>query len=771
MRNVLLKNTCLVGFLVCLCSPVRAQDSTEPVRVSSVGPVSRSIRSITVDPQNSSTLYAVTATGLFKSNDGGTSWTSSGLPGVAITNLFIDPQLTTTIYASASGYPGYLYNSFDGGTTWNQSAGNVAGLFPRNLSTLTIDSQHQGTLYVGAYPSPNGSVFKSSDSGATWQRAGVGIPDGCFILALAIDPRDANTVYAAGYCRTDFLAVFKSTSGGTSWSEVTYLMTNGGLNIQGLAVDPIHTSTLYFTTATDVAKSTDGGRSWTRIYSGLSACCHGPVVIDSQNSSTLYVQRLDGLIYKSTNGGQNWTALNFSTGFLTGSLTADPRNSNTLFAATSGIAYKSTDGGATWNALNSDLPTVPISSALLIDPQNSERLYAATPGYVGCSSAACLVGSKTLMSTDTGKTWAPIFDGVIMAIDPQNPANLYAQKLVQRDPSDDDVCDSKSFGIFKSVDVGMSWVDTGFRDCFNGLVVDPRNPTTVYAATYYSGVTKSIDAGGSWTPVNEGLPAKSAITALAIDSQNPQILYASAGLTLFKSSDAGATWNSTALSLWKGTSISALTIDPQNTSTLYAATSSVPGGLWKSVDGGASWRGLSPSPGPAVTPTVYVVAVSPKNSQTLYAATNLGVITSADGGENWQFLASGIGAIYGLVIDPKHENTLYAGGPGGLFQIGPPTVTAIGFDVTVVSGGGSYTAIIGGLNLGDDTTFDLQLRAPGSTVEIEALNWQTGKSASHSVPAGLDTGTWIVDGARAHQDPGNHSGRFAPVSATITVAP
>jgi hypothetical protein len=163
--------------------------------------------------------------------------------------------------------------------------------------------------------------------------------------------------------------------------------------------------------------------------------------------------------------------------------------------------------------------------------------------------------------------------------------------------------------------------------------------------------------------------------------------------------------------------------------------------------------------------------VSPKNSQTLYAGTNLGVITSADGGENWQFLASGIGAIYGLVIDPKHENTLYAGGPGGLFLIGPPTVTGITFDVPVVSGGGSYTAIIVGLNLGDDTVFDIQVRAPGSTVEIEAFNWQTGTSASHSVPAGLDTGTWIVDAARAHQDPGNHTGRSGQVSATITVAP
>jgi photosystem II stability/assembly factor-like uncharacterized protein len=287
----------------------------------------------------------------------------------------------------------------------------------------------------------------------------------------------------------------------------------------------------------------------------------------------------------------------------------------------------------------------------------------------------------------------------------------------------------------------------------------------VYAATENSGVVKSIDGGGNWTQSNAGLPTKT-IVALAIDPQNPQILYAAAGSTVFKSINGGLTWDSTALTIARST-LSAVTVDPQ--STVYVVDSQVPGALWKSVDQGASWLNVPPLA--EVPATVYSVTVSPKIPGTLYAGTNFGVMTSSDGGGDWLPLASGIGPASILLIDPKRENTLYAGGRGGLFRIAPPTVTAIAFDVTRVTAGASYTATIDGLNLGEDTYFDVRVRPPGSTADIVALNWQTGPSANHSIPSGLDTGSWTVTGVRAHQDPENHTGSFTPVSAAIMVSP
>jgi hypothetical protein len=163
--------------------------------------------------------------------------------------------------------------------------------------------------------------------------------------------------------------------------------------------------------------------------------------------------------------------------------------------------------------------------------------------------------------------------------------------------------------------------------------------------------------------------------------------------------------------------------------------------------------------------------VDPKDSA-IYAGTDLGVFTSADGGQNWTLLTSNTGSTQLLV--PGLEGTLYAGGPGGLFAISPTppsVVTAVSFDRSTVRIGASYTTTIAGSNLSDDMFFDVQARAPGTVDDILVFNWQIGTFQTHSLPAGLAIGTWTIDGVRPHQDPENHIGSFSPVSAAITVSP
>jgi hypothetical protein len=74
-----------------------------------------------------------------------------------------------------------------------------------------------------------------------------------------------------------------------------------------------------------------------------------------------------------------------------------------------------------------------------------------------------------------------------------------------------------------------------------------------------------------------------------------------------------------------------------------------------------------------------------------------------------------------------------------------------------------------GLNLTNQTNFDVLFQAPGNAAFIEALNWQTGSAASHTVRLGTSTGSWTISGVRAHQDPADHTGSYVPVSASITV--
>ena len=100
-----------------------------------------------------------------------------------------------------------------------------------------------------------------------------------------------------------------------------------------------------------------------------------------------------------------------------------------------------------------------------------------------------------------------------------------------------------------------------------------------------------------------------------------------------------------------------------------------------------------------------------------------------------------------------------------------PLVSNLTFDPNNVSPGGAFVATVPGTGLSGQTYFDIRFRAPGSTTEQEAANWQQGTSATHAVPASIQTETYIVTAVRAHRDVGDHTGPYIPVSASFAVGP
>jgi sugar lactone lactonase YvrE len=99
----------------------------------------------------------------------------------------------------------------------------------------------------------------------------------------------------------------------------------------------------------------------------------------------------------------------------------------------------------------------------------------------------------------------------------------------------------------------------------------------------------------------------------------------------------------------------------------------------------------------------------------------------------------------------------------------PLVVTGLAFNSTVVSPGSSYLSVVFGSNLTAQSYFDVRFRAPGSSVDAIAWNWQIGPSMVQSVAPGMPTGTWTITGVRAHQDPADHTGSFVTVSVSLTV--
>ena len=98
-----------------------------------------------------------------------------------------------------------------------------------------------------------------------------------------------------------------------------------------------------------------------------------------------------------------------------------------------------------------------------------------------------------------------------------------------------------------------------------------------------------------------------------------------------------------------------------------------------------------------------------------------------------------------------------------------PAVNSIVFDSGAVRLDGSFSAAFTGANLAAQTYFDVRFRRPEGASDEVALNWQQGISASHPVPPATATGSWKINGIRAHRDPDDHKAAFIPIGASITV--
>lgn len=240
-------------------------------------------------------LFASLLSGIARSADGGNTW--SLIPSTSSLHqvpLFASPPSLPSVLLAASFTA--VYRTTDGGDTWSAvSAGLPAGAFFDSLVFANSDP----TIAYGAPqtfgPSVNGvslvlnyGVYRSSDSGLTWQPANVGMETGR-ILSVAVDPTNAQTVYAS----SDGVGLLKSTDGGASWTTISTNQTGV------ITIDPVHTQTLYAATPTQVQRSVDGGGFWENLQ-GAVATVQGPIsgllLVDPNRTSDLLVAAQSGVL-------------------------------------------------------------------------------------------------------------------------------------------------------------------------------------------------------------------------------------------------------------------------------------------------------------------------------------------------------------------------------------------------------------------------------------------------------------------------------------------
>ena len=489
-------------------------------------------------------------------------------------------------------------------------------------------------------------------------------------------------------------------------------------------------------TAQDNAKSVSEAN-----YSGLELRNIGPALtsgriadidIHPNDENIWYVAVGSGGVWKTTNAGTSWNPVfDDQSSYSIGSVTIDSNNPNTIWVGTGenvggrhvgygdGV-YKSTDGGNSWQ--NMGLTNSEHISRVIVHPDNSDIIWVAAQGPLWDSG-----GDRGLYkSTDGGESWDKVL-------------------------GDDE------------------WV--GVTD----IVMDPRNPDRLYAATWQrhrtaaaymgggpgSGIHKSTDGGDSWKELESGLPdSNMGKIGLAISPQKPDIVYAAITLDrrtggVFKSEDRGASWEKMSSTVAGGTGphyYQELYASPHHFGTLYLMDVQTE----VSTDHGATFEEMDTD---SRHVDDHAIAFREDDPNYLLLGTDGGIYESFDLGKSWHFINNmPITQFYKVAVDDaKPFYNVYGGTQDNGSQMGPSrtdnedgirnadwqkTLFADGHDTATEPGNPNIfyaETQQGGLHRIDRTTGDQVMIQPqaGKNEESERFNWDAPIEISPHSPTKL----------------------------------
>ncbi len=607
---------------------------------------------------------------------------------------------------------GGVWKSDDYGRTWNpifdrestQSIGAIA-VAPSDPNIVYVASG-EGLLRPDL--SVGNGIYKSTDAGRTWthlNEKGGGLTDGQQIPALAVDPRDANKVYAAvlghPFGPNAERGLYRSLDGGQSWQKMLGKDENTGAS--DVEIDPSNPDTVYASmwearlgpwedgnefngTGGGLYKSTDGGSTWRQLTNGLPQdLSQIYVAIAPSDSRRLYATlgtASDKLgVYRSDDGGGSWAQITTDprpSGRIGGGdlpiPRVDPKNPDVIYV-TSTVTMRSTDGGKTWSGFRG-APGGDDYQNLWINPTNGNiMLLVADQGAV--------------VTVNGGASWSSWYNQPTAQLYHAIADNSFPYRVCAGQQESGSVCIS-SRGNDGAITF-REWHPVGVIE-YGYVAPDPLDHDLIYGggrtevSKYHwsTGEVQNITP----SPLRNGQYRDDRTEPLMFSPVDPHVLYYALNV-LSKTSDGGNSWQTISKDLTRENPgvpasvgerhikeietargvIYALAPSFKDISSLWAGTDD--GLIWITRDGGADWTDITPK---ELTPWSKVTQISASHfdERTAYASVSRlrlddmrpYIYRTHDSGRTWKLITSGLpdfGPVDTVREDPVRKGLLFAG--------------------------------------------------------------------------------------------------------------
>jgi photosystem II stability/assembly factor-like uncharacterized protein len=561
--------------------------------------------------ENNAHSNVIPGDGVYKSEDGGKSWTHKGLKkSQHIGGIIVHPNDPNTVWVAAygphrtEGGERGIYKTTDGGETWEHvlAISDYTGCWeihidPRNPDVLyTVAHQRQRYLYTTISGGDESGIHKSTDGGKTWKRLKGGLPQKKVgRIGMAISPVNPDVLYAVVHAK-EGTGTYRSTNRGASWTKQSSYQTSYPFYMQKLFCDTKNVNTLY---GMDIFNqvSHDGGKTWKNQGEDKKHVDNHTLWIDPNNNRHM-LSGCDGGVYETFDTGKNWdfkanlplaeiykvtvdnakpfynvyigTQDNNSLGGPSRTINSGGISNADWYFTLGGDGFESQ---VDWKDPNIVYSQYQFGNLYRYDKKSGERLYikayeVGDTSYRFDWDAALLLsshdnkrlyhgGNKVLRTDDQGSTWKEFSPDLTRGV----PQKMH--KLMGQSWSIDDLASKRS----------MAHVVT--------IAESPLDENIVYAGSADGLIHFTRDGGKTWTKGSaSSLPERARIHHIVASHHNDMVAYAACNdffagnfkPFLYKTTDGGKTWTNISLNLPERGSTFTVGEDHVNPDLLFVGT-------------------------------------------------------------------------------------------------------------------------------------------------------------------------------------------------------